>query len=94
MPLHSLTTYSQRCDMDLEDRILYLEDRHRRLDQSTSKLEGELKQEFDTAKEAKLKELKKLKLSVKDELEDLRNADNQFAISPEEQRIYNIRQTD
>ena len=80
--------------MDLEDRILYLEDRHRRLDQSTSKLEGELKQEFDTAKEAKLKELKKLKLSVKDELEDLRNADNQFAISPEEQRIYNIRQTD
>lgn len=94
MPLHSLTTYSQRCDMDLEDRILYLEDRHRRLDQSTSKLEGELKQEFDTAKEAKLKELKKLKLSVKDELEDLRNADNQFASSPEEQRIYNIRQTD
>lgn len=94
MSLHSLTTYSQRCDMDLEDRILYLEDRHRRLDQSTSKLEGELKQEFDTAKEAKLKELKKLKLSVKDELEDLRNADNQFAISPEEQRIYNIRQTD
>lgn len=80
--------------MDLEDRILYLEDRHRRLDQSTSKLEGELKQEFDTAKEAKLKELKKLKLSVKDELEDLRNADKQFAISPEEQRIYNIRQTD
>jgi hypothetical protein len=80
--------------MDLEDRILYLEDRHRRLDQSTSKLEGELKGDFDSAKEQKLKELKKLKLSVKDELEDLRSVSKQFASSPEEQRIYNLRQTD
>ena len=81
--------------MDLEDRILYLEDRHRRLSKSTDKLEGELKQEFDSGKEQKLKELKKLKLSVKDELTDLRNANTTlFASSPEEQRIYNIRQTD
>ena len=80
--------------MDLEDRILYLEDRHTRLSKSTDKLEGELKNEFDSAKEQKLKELKKLKLSIKDELEDLRNASKQFASSPEEQRIYNLRQTD
>ena len=60
--------------MDLEDRILYLEDRHARLSKSTDKLEGELKQKFDTVKDEKLKELKKLKLSVRDELEDLRNS--------------------
>lgn len=80
--------------MDLEDRILYLEDRHTRLSKSTDKLEGELKNEFDSAKEQKLKELKKLKLSVRDELEDLRNANKQFATSPEEQRIFDIRRTD
>ena len=81
--------------MDLEDRILYLEDRHRRLSKSTDKLEGELKQQYDSDKEQKLQELKKLKLSVKDELTDLRSAnDKLFASSPEEQRIYNIRQTD
>jgi hypothetical protein len=80
--------------MDLEDRILYLEDRHARLSKSTDKLEGELKNEFDSAKDQKLKELKKLKLSIKDELEDLRNVNKQFASSPEEQSIYNIRQTD
>jgi hypothetical protein len=80
--------------MDLEDRILYLEDRHARLSKSTDKLEGELKNEFDSAKEQKLKELKKLKLSVKDELEDLRSVRKQFAYSQEEQRIYNLRQTD
>jgi len=80
--------------MDLEDRILYLEDRHTRLSKSTDKLEGELKNEFDSAKEQKLKELKKLKLSVRDELEDLRNASKQFAASPEEQRIFDIRRTD
>ena len=80
--------------MDLEDRILYLEDRHTRLSKSTDKLEGELKNEFDSAKEQKLKELKKLKLSIRDELEDLRNASNQFASSPEEQRIFDIRRTD
>jgi len=80
--------------MDLEDRILYLEDRHTRLSKSTDKLEGELKNEFDSAKDQKLKELKKLKLSVRDELEDLRNASKQFAASPEEQRIFDIRRTD
>lgn len=80
--------------MDLEDRILYLEDRHARLSRSTDKLEGELKQKFDSAKDQKLKELKKLKLSVRDELEDLRNVNNQFASSPEEQRIFDIRRTD
>ena len=80
--------------MDLEDRILYLEDRHTRLSRSTDKLEGELKNEFDSAKDQKLKELKKLKLSVRDELEDLRNASKHFASSPEEQRIFDIRRTD
>ena len=80
--------------MDLEDRILYLEDRHTRLSKSTDKLEGELKNEFDSAKDQKLKELKKLKLSIRDELEDLRNASKQFASSLEEQRIFDIRRTD
>ena len=80
--------------MDLEDRILYLEDRHARLSKSTDKLEGELKNEFDSDKEQKLKELKKLKLSIRDELEDLRNASKQFASSLEEQRIFDIRRTD
>lgn len=80
--------------MDLEDRILYLEDRHTQLSKSTDKLEGELKNEFDSAKDQKLKELKKLKLSIRDELEDLRNASKQFAASPEEQRIFDIRRTD
>ena len=61
MPLHSLTTYSQRCEMDLEDRILYLEDRHNRLSKSTDKIEGELKNQYNAAKDQKLKELKKLK---------------------------------
>jgi len=69
--------------MDLEDRILYLEDRHARLSKSTDKLEGELKQEFDSGKEQKLKELKKLKLSIKDELTDLQNVDSTlFASTP------------
>lgn len=69
--------------MDLEDRILYLEDRHRRLSKSTDKLEGELKQEFDSGKDQKLKELKKLKLSIKDELTDLQNVDSTlFASTP------------
>ena len=62
--------------MDLEDRILYLEDRHARLSKSTDKLEGELKQKFDSGKDQKLKELKKLKLSIKDELTDLQNVDS------------------
>lgn len=79
--------------MDLEDRILYLEDRHTRLSRSTDKLEGELKQQFDSDKDEKLKELKKLKLSVRDELEDLRNANNQFASSPEVHHILDIKST-
>lgn len=80
--------------MDLEDRILYLEDRHKRLSKSTDKIEGELKNQYNAEKDQKLKELKKLKLSVRDELEDLRNANKQFATSPEEQRIFDIRRTD
>ena len=77
--------------MDLEDRILYLEDRHTRLSKSTDKLEGELKNEFDSAKEQKLKELKKLKLSIRDELEDLRNVDKtMFAPDPEEQSSFDF----
>jgi uncharacterized protein YdcH (DUF465 family) len=69
--------------MDLEDRILYLEDRHARLSKSTDKLEGELKQKFDSGKDQKLKELKKLKLSIKDELTDLQNVDSTlFASTP------------
>ena len=79
--------------MDLEDRILYLEDRHTRLSRSTDKLEGELKQQFDSAKDQKLKELKKLKLSVRDELEDLRSVNNQFASSPEVHHIFDIKST-
>lgn len=79
--------------MDLEDRILYLEDRHTRLSRSTDKLEGELKQQFDSDKNEKLKELKKLKLSVRDELEDLRNANNQFASSLEVHHILDTKST-
>lgn len=79
--------------MDLEDRILYLEDRHTRLSKSTDKLEGELKNEFDSAKDQKLKELKKLKLSVRDELEDLRNANDTFASSPEVHHILDIKRS-
>lgn len=79
--------------MDLEDRILYLEDRHARLSRSTDKLEGELKQQFDSDKNEKLKELKKLKLSVRDELEDLRNANNQFASSLEVHHILDTKST-
>ena len=69
--------------MNLEDRILYLEDRHCRLNKSTDKLEGELKQEYDATKSEKLKELKKLKLSIKDELEDLRTVNADFDNTPQ-----------
>jgi len=79
--------------MDLEDRILYLEDRHKRLSKSTDKIEGELKNQYNAEKDQKLKELKKLKLSIRDELEDLRNAYKAFESSPEEENIYDIRQT-
>ena len=79
--------------MDLEDRILYLEDRHNRLSKSTDKIEGELKNQYNAAKDQKLKELKKLKLSIRDELEDLRNAYKAFESSPGEENTYNIRRT-
>ena len=79
--------------MDLEDRILYLEDRHTRLSKSTDKIEGELKNQYNAAKDQKLKELKKLKLSIRDELEDLRNAYKAFESSPAEENTYNIRRT-
>ena len=36
--------------MDLEDRILYLEDRHARLSRSTDKLEGELSNSLTVTK--------------------------------------------
>ena len=77
--------------MDLEDRILYLEDRHRRLNKSTDKLEGELKNEYDSMKHYKLNELKKLKLSIKDELEDLRNANTEFDNTPQATFIPTLR---
>jgi len=79
--------------MDLEDRILYLEDRHTRLSKSTDKIEGELKNQYNAEKDQKLKELKKLKLSIRDELEDLRNAYKAFESSPAEENTYDIRRT-
>jgi hypothetical protein len=74
--------------MRLEDRIHYLTEQHRKLSKRTDKLESELKNEFDSSKDQNLKELKKLKLSIKDELTDLKSAnDNSMFASNSEKQI-------
>lgn len=74
--------------MRLEDRIHYLTEQHRKLSKRTDKLESELKNEFDSSKDQNLRELKKLKLSIKDELTDLKSAnDNSMFASNSEKQI-------
>jgi hypothetical protein len=74
--------------MRLEDRIHYLTEQHRKLSKRTDKLESELTNEFDSSKDQNLRELKKLKLSIKDELTDLKSAnDNSMFASNSEKQI-------
>ena len=69
--------------MDLESRIRYLEEQHRRLDLATSQLET--KRDVDRSDKTKLDlvELKKKKLTVRDELAALRKElyENQFELN-------------
>lgn len=69
--------------MDLESRIRYLEEQHRRLDLATSQLET--KRDVDRSDKTKLDlvELKKKKLAVRDELAALRKElyENQFELN-------------
>lgn len=55
--------------MTIEDQILRLAEQHKRLDESTNKLEKEAAKYPDDADlQSKLKDLKKKKLTVRDEL--------------------------
>lgn len=69
--------------MDLESKIRYLEEQHRRLDLATSQLET--KRDVDRSDKTKLDlvELKKKKLAVRDELAALRKElyENQFELN-------------
>jgi hypothetical protein len=69
--------------LDLESRIRYLEEQHRRLDLATSQLET--KRDVDRSDKTKLDlvELKKKKLAVRDELAALRKElyENQFELN-------------
>lgn len=62
--------------MDIQHRIKTLSEQHQRLDNSTSKLEKELaKFPDDVDLQNKLRDLKKKKLSVRDELNALYKQD-------------------
>jgi hypothetical protein len=69
--------------LDLESKIRYLEEQHRRLDLATSQLET--KRDVDRSDKTKLDlvELKKKKLAVRDELAALRKElyENQFELN-------------
>ena len=55
--------------MNIGDQILRLTEQHKRLDESTNKLEKEAEKYPDNADlQSKLKDLKKKKLTVRDEL--------------------------